>query len=399
MKFTHGMLLAVALVLCLLAPVSAWGTSMAIATTDSYSSSTTGTCTSQMGCYSPADYAATGRTFTSLDTSGVNAASLTGKDTLVFWGKNPSTLSAQDKADINAWIANGGKLIIWDSETAAAAGGFDYTWLTYPFSVAAPGAYGATGWPLWIEEENQLSTFAAGPYQINNLSLSQNTDAVGDAAIFTARNPTDWCVDMRARNVLQVTGPTHVYSKSFGSGIVIYSGLDWDYQTADLKKMLRQEFDANYLPCTVHWTGNIEVTKSANKAVYVKGETITFTVTVKNPADNPNSVYLATMTDTPPAEITLIDPASYSLGTITPGEIKTTTITATADTCGTNLINNAAALGKDGAGNVIYSGNDQAVFDIVGCGPNVPEFPTLALPVGMILGFVFIVYGMKRKDE
>ena len=398
MKFKQGMFLAVALVLCLcmVAPSSAWGASVNVATIDdNYGSS--GTYSSAMGAYYPSDYPA--QTFTSLDITGVSAATLAGQDTLIFWGYNPSLLNPAQKADVNAWIMAGGKLIIWDSEDAYYAGGFDYTWLPYPFTVAAPGAHGASGWPLWIIEENQLSTFAPGPYQINNVSLSLSTDAVGDAAIFTATNPQDWCVDMIAQNCLGIKGPVHVYSKPIGSGIVIYCGLDWDCQTIDLKNILRNELNADYLPCSTTWNGNIEVTKVSDKTSYAPDDTITFTITVKNPADNPNPVCNAVLTDTPPSEVTLIDPAVYSIGTIAPGETATITIRATADTTGLGLINNAAVIGENCLGLEVYSGNDYAIFDISDEPINTPEFPTIALPLAMIIGCVFVISTIRRKDE
>jgi hypothetical protein len=32
-------------------------------------------------------------------------------------------------------------------------------------------------------------------------------------------------------------------------------------------------------------------------------------------------------------------------------------------------------------------------------GTNVPEFPSVALPVGMILGIAFLVYSLKTRNE
>lgn len=406
MKITHYLLFMVALAfcLCLVTPCMAWSRSVNVATIDDYSGTNFGNRTNHMGDYKYDDYP--GQSFTSLDLTGVSAATLAGKDTLVFWGYDPSVLTPSQKADINTWIRNGGKLIIWDSEDAYYEGtgrSFDYSWLEVPFTAVAPGALGASGWPLWIEAENQLATFYPGPYQIDNLSLSLYTDAVGDSAIFTARQPSEWCVSMRAQNVLQLTGPVHVYS-IVGDGLVIYSGLDWDNREratgADLKKILRNEFNADSLPATcVAWTGNIEVIKVADKAVYAPGDTITFTVTVKNPADNPESVYDVVLTDTPPAEITLMDPATYNLGTISPGATITTQIKATADAEGIGLQNVVTAEGKNSAGQAVFSGDDKATFDIEKGIPDVPEFPSVALPVAMILGFVFFVYSMKQKDE
>jgi uncharacterized repeat protein (TIGR01451 family) len=395
-----------AVLFLLVGSASAWGTSANVATIDDYSSSNTGTFSEYMGGYYVADYPA--QTFTSLDLTGISAATLSGKDTLILWGYDPSLMTQTQKDDLNAWIDNGGKLIIWDSEDAAesgAGGTFDYSWMDFAFSVSGPGALGATGWPLWIVEENQLSTFAAGPFQIDNVSLSQTTDAVGDASVFTAENPSEWCVDMEAENALEDTGPVHVYSKGLGNGIVIYSGLDWDDAYYDyssvggqqLRKMLTNELNAASLPCSVINPGNLKVTKDADKSSYLPGEMITFTVTVEN--DGGLTVYDVVLTDTPPAEITLIDPASYNLGDIAAGGTSgPIIITATAVTPGTGLVNLATAAGDNAAGQPTYSGSDTAIFDI-GTGPvNAPEFPTLALPIGMIIGIVFIVYSVKRKE-
>lgn len=387
-------------------PAGAWGTSIAVATIDDNPGSTTGTVSQPMGSYVPSEYPYPGRTFTSLDTTGISAATLSGKDTLILWGYDPFLLSASQRTDLIAWIEGGGKLIIWDAEDAfyGASNTFDYSWLPYSFSIVAPGPEGDERQPLFIIEENQLSTYAAGPYQILNYTLGWNTDAVGDAAVFTATNPNQWCVDMVGTNVLNLYGPVHVYSKPIGTGIIIYSGLDWDDRAnsgagLELKKMLRNELNSSYLPCSVVWEGNLVVTKDADKGSYLPGETITFTVNVTNPADNPSSVYNAVLTDSPPAEITLTNPAfPYNLGTIAPGQKITVYITATADSAGVGLKNVATAEGDNQFGQHVYIGIDDTIFDIGTVPVSTPEFPTLAVPAGMLVGMMFIIYSIRKKE-
>jgi hypothetical protein len=49
---------------------------------------------------------------------------------------------------------------------------------------------------------------------------------------------------------------------------------------------------------------------------------------------------------------------------------------------------------------VLFSGaNDQPVIIQVPNPPPVPEFPTLGLPVAMLLGMVFTIYVVKRRNE
>jgi len=404
-KYNVLLITLLAILLVVIGSATAWGQSLNIVTIDDYTATNTGTTSSEMGSYLPGDYALAGRTFTSLDLTGISAANLNGKDTLILWGYNPALMSASQKTDINNWLINGGKLIIWDAEDAhddGALNTFDYSWVVHPFTIVAPGQLGARG-TLWIIEDNQLGTYNPGPNQIDNASLSTGTDAVGDAAIFTATNPLDWCVHMTATNVIPATGPVSIYSKEIGTGkgIIIYSGLDWDNAAnsgagANLKKLLLFELNADTLPCSVTPIGNVVVTKDADQSSYMPGDTITFTIKVSNTGGT--TIYNAALTDTPPAEITLIDPAFYNLGNIAPGAKITTTITATADTAGTGLENVATAAGDNDVGQHVYSGADKAIFDIGTPSVNAPEFPTLALPIGMIIGMVFIVYSVRKKE-
>jgi hypothetical protein len=205
-------------------------------------------------------------TFTSITPASVSAATLALYDTVVLnmactaMQCNSGILSPAQQDDLENFVFNGGKLIIYDSECWFTV---DYSWLIYPFTTANPGAMGAQG-TLNIVEENVLSTAAAGPYYINAAYLGSSTDAVGDMNVMTTLD-SHWCLDMSGTNYLQVTGPVHTYAR-YGAGLIIYNGLDMDYlqyyDDAELKKIWEQELRVAFnptpvsdLPCGIVVTG------------------------------------------------------------------------------------------------------------------------------------------------
>jgi hypothetical protein len=178
-----------------------------------------------------------------------------------------NNLTASQKADINTFVADGGKVIIYDSE-CTFGGSVDYSWLTYPFQTTNPGAAGASGSALTIVEENILSNSSnASSYYIDTNAILTQTDAVGDMNVVNV-NTVDpgWCLDMSGTNVIPVTGPTHMYAQS-GTGLYIYNGLDMDFIAGavgptgggQLAKLWLQELNAvadpALLPCLVSPVG------------------------------------------------------------------------------------------------------------------------------------------------
>lgn len=403
------MMMAILLaVIMVCSPVAAWAASVNVAAVDDESGTYADRVySSDMGYMYYSDYPA--QTITTVQPANVNAATLANYDTLFLFACNPAVFSASQRADIVAWIDNGGKLLIWDSEEPYPSS-WDYSWLPAPFATAVPGAQGASG-KLFDMEENQISKIdTTSPFYIDNLTLSTGTDAVGDANIFTSYVPSDWCVDMIADNVLAIPpGPTVVYTKGAGKGIVIYSGLDWDYAGGGtgysgngqwLKKILRNEMNAFSLPCSIAPPpGSLTVDKTCDKTVYAVGDPIVCDITVTNPSAY--TVQNVGIVDYPPAEITM-GTTTASLGNMAPGQTIVTKFRATADTEGCDLENKVVATGYYG-GQPLFTGGDTFVFTIgdpANCNPSIPEFPSLALPVGMILGLAFVVYSLKpvRKD-
>ena len=100
-------------------------------------------------------------------------------------------LTEQQKADLVAFVNQGNKLIIYDSECVPQ----DYSWLPYPFTTVNPGAQGAQG-TLNIVEENTLSS--ADPANVHFVDaglIGPNTDAVGDMNVMTTYD-FHWYLDI-----------------------------------------------------------------------------------------------------------------------------------------------------------------------------------------------------------
>jgi len=167
---------------------------------------------------------------------------------------------------LHNWINAGHKLIIYDSD---ACGGMtlDYSEFIYPFTTNNPGQWGSNDGILEDVEENTLSsTDPSSPYYIDILDIQNNTDAVGDASVMLTQD-SNWMGDLRATNVYGYVGYTHTYAE-YGSGLIIYNGLDSDYigSHANLAKLweleLKQQWDPSGLP------GGVPVSKVACKAPY-----------------------------------------------------------------------------------------------------------------------------------
>lgn len=275
------------------------------------------------GTFPTTDAAFSGYSFFPLAVSGISAANIgaggvcgaSGCDTILLnvastgMGCNVSILTATQRADLVAFVSNGGKLIISDSE----CGPQDYSWLPYPFATANPGAQGATG-TLTIVENNALSSDnSADPKYIDAGMLGGQTDAVGDMNVMTTLD-SHWCLDMSGTNVDQVTGPVHTYAR-YGKGLLIYFGMDVDEMyngstvpsssTGDgnLAKIWLQQLQVPFnpvslsaLPCGATVVGvNIDPLTAVNDLS--KGETEhTVTATLKDLLNTPEPGQTVTFT-------------------------------------------------------------------------------------------------------
>jgi hypothetical protein len=130
---------------------------------------------------------------------------------------------------IHDFVSNGGKLIIYTSETASNPHWANFV---YPFETSNPGDAGYIGTPFVVTEENTLSS--ADPtnfYYINCADVTNLTDAVGDANVFISYDAR-WCEDMEGQNLFGDLGPVHAYAH-YGAGLIIYNALDKDWLASD----------------------------------------------------------------------------------------------------------------------------------------------------------------------
>lgn len=238
-----------------------------------------------------------GFNFVNLAPAAVNPGSLANVDTVVLnvasseMACTTNTLSLIAKADLNNFVANGGKLIIYDSECQVV----DYTWLTYSFLTSNPGPIGFTGGTLTIVEENILSSTPIDPlHVIDTNAITVGTDAVTDTNVvdLVTVDP-NWCLDLTGTNYYGDSGAVHMYAKS-GTGLYIYNGLDIDYiiNSVDatgggqLAKIWLQELEAepSLLPCGIPVVG---ITLEPEEAENEVGQNHTITATLTDLLGNP----------------------------------------------------------------------------------------------------------------
>jgi len=168
-----------------------------------------------------------------------------------------TALNVMQKSDLNNWVAAGGKLIIFDSDSCGTVSGGpvpDYSWLALPFRTNNPGQTGTTGTLLNIIENNSLSsTDVNSPYYIDTQNITNSTDAAGDGNVMITQD-SRWCGDMLAQNVNNISGWVHTYG-AYGNGLIIYDGMDADSMgsNAYLNKVwlleLLQAWRPSGLPC------------------------------------------------------------------------------------------------------------------------------------------------------
>jgi hypothetical protein len=127
------------------------------------------------------------------------------------------------RADLNGFVSNGGKLIIWDS----GCGANDYSNFLFPFHTKSPGLAGAAGGGLTVTEQNLLATDTTGtisPAAVNLVPVVEGTNAALNANQFFTADPA-WCVSVSAQVTGGANGGVINYAKS-GEGLVVYSGLN-----------------------------------------------------------------------------------------------------------------------------------------------------------------------------
>ncbi|HMC67637.1 MAG TPA: Ig-like domain-containing protein, partial [Mycobacteriales bacterium] len=239
-----------------------------------------------------------GATFTDVPISAIDtspATALAPYDTVLLYqvcsiGSHPIALGA-----INAFLAAGGKVMIFDSDACApsARGAANWSGFLFPFTTTSPGPVGGGGDYLAVVPSTLTTGLAVGP---------QPPDAVGDANVFTSFSGP-WCVSITGQSDLPNNPPGFVeaYARTPAGGLAIYEGEDFWFTwkgtslgPADLAHLktvfdlvLAQPFRPDGLPagldCPIPASGI--VLKPPSQTLFT-GSTATVTATVTDGVGN-----------------------------------------------------------------------------------------------------------------
>jgi len=184
-------------------------------------------------------------------------------------------LTEADKRRLFAWVADGHKLVVYDSDRCGKriANTPDYSFFPIPFEVDGPGARGASSDWVKIVEKSSLGTSdrrdTAHFFDLERWMIANNE--FGDSNVIVTKNK-GWCGLMFVVNLDGVGGFARAYSRH-GRGLIIYNGLDVDMsEWEDFKRLamleLLQPFDPDGLPCSVPVTRGFVVVSAAADRVW-----------------------------------------------------------------------------------------------------------------------------------
>ena len=190
-----------------------------------------------------------------------------------------TSVSPAFKQALLAWIADGHKLIIHDSDRCGGNPSKvpDYSFLPYPFSTVNPGAAGLAGEASLIEN-NTLASGVSDDAAFLDMAAwvkaaGGNQNELGDSNVITKHDPR-WCGQIFGKNALKKSGFVEAYAR-YGRGLIIYNGIDFEHVGSPayeqlLTRELAQPFDPDNLPCTQPLGDFIIATDSAAKSQYVQ---------------------------------------------------------------------------------------------------------------------------------
>jgi len=322
-----------------------------------------------------------------------------GFDTVVIMSMDFDFSNYWADADFNSritnFVSNGGKLIIYTSEDMDST---EFASFIYPFTVDTPGQTGSFSGTLTnIVDDTLSASNPADPYYVNLAAITSGTDAVGDLMVMTSYD-SHWYIDLFGTNVNNVGGPGHTYA-FYGSGLMIFNGLDVDYTGSSyppsnangpsaLSMLWYNELRAQILGPSANVNG---LTLTPATATNIVDTTHTVTATVRNTQNNnpiANVVVTFTITAGPNAGLT---------GQATTDAIGQATFTWTSAATGTDTLQ-ASVPNSNIGGPAITS---TATKDWIPVPTNqVPETPigTIAALTAICVGFgSFAAMGKIRK--
>ena len=128
--------------------------------------------------------------------ASLSTSALAPYDTLILFEvcDIATSLTASQHDAINAFLAAGNKIIIYDADRCAVGegGDADYSWFTYPFATSNPGPQGASGILDIVENSTLTQGLASDPF---------SNDELGDANTATTADP-HWYAAAKTTNAL-----------------------------------------------------------------------------------------------------------------------------------------------------------------------------------------------------
>lgn len=160
----------------------------------------------------------------------ITTATLSKFDTVALIQVKVENLTAPARAALAQFVANGGKLIIHDSDETKLN---DYSWLLpggpYSTRVAAgcEGCGGTSG-SSTVTNSSLISTNPADPSYVNLGELARFTDAIGDANLLVSTDPR-WFALAEGPNSASNNESGAQVAFASNNGIIIYNGFDTDF--------------------------------------------------------------------------------------------------------------------------------------------------------------------------
>ncbi|MCU1382468.1 MAG: hypothetical protein JWL71_1165 [Acidobacteria bacterium] len=202
------------------------------------------------------------------------------------------------KAALVAWVGQGHKLIVHDSDVCDAAHLPDYSFLPYPFATSNPGKRGAESQKLTFVEENTLGRSSPrDPAFLDLDAWTREHNELGDSNTVTTYDD-HWCGDLMTRNVLNINGFVETYAH-YGRGLIIYDGFDYDQASNPhyrrlVTHELSQPFDPDGLQCTARLSNFVLTTDTALRTRFMAaGQTFRYPVTLLSNQGYKGTVHLS----------------------------------------------------------------------------------------------------------
>jgi hypothetical protein len=246
-----------------------------------------------------------------------------------------TSLRADVKQALVAWVANGNKLIISDADSCGSGQVPDYSFLPYSFATSNPGGRAAASALQILEQNFLVSPDSHNPAFFDEPSwrLRQNGNQSNDFGDSNTIVQYDdhWCGALFGTNAIGASGFVMAYAH-YGRGVIVYDGIDRDqyqnlaYQQYAARQLLLP-FRPDPLPCTLRVAPFAITTDVSlvNREVGT-GQSVTYPLTVIGA--RPGFAGTVALSIVPPQGATIgghVDPVSVSLGRTAPATLTITT--------------------------------------------------------------------------